>query len=212
MGSVTASDPAFELAAVVMVHDVFSAIAERLPDQGDILDVGARNGDLTAQIARLRPRCRVHAIEPNPSRIRQIASLAPTLSNVSLVPCGFSDREKIIDFSDHPDCAGLMIAAMPLDAYVGQKNIDLAAIIISSKSNLPDILAGGKKALEQFRPYIGFEFSPSRLTYAGHDLNVFTEDLFQENDISNGAELLNQRESGVVLMRRKAECKLYGMH
>jgi FkbM family methyltransferase len=212
MGSVTASDPAFELAAVVMAHDVFSAIAERLPDQGDILDVGARNGDLTAQIARLRHRCRVHAIEPNPSRMRQIASLAPTLSNVSLVPCGFSDREKIIDFSDHPDCAGLMIAAMPLDAYVDQKNINLVAITISLKGELPNILAGGIKSIAQFGPYIGFEFSPSRLTYAGHDLNAFTENLFQENDIFNGAELLTQRESGVVLMRRKAERQLHRVH
>ena len=167
-----------------------------IPVGGACIDIGANNGAFALQFAKkVGPAGVVHAYEPDPtifSRLWSNRSLnrfekvlhchRAAVSNVNGSVTfhgsdpGHSGWGSLIEFSDIA-VRSSAVNATTLDAIVTSENLDRVDFLkIDVEANEPEVLAGGKAALErQIFRYIMIEFNGVRLAERGKTL----EDLLQ---------------------------------
>lgn len=80
-----------------------------------VFDVGANEGEFTAQVLDLCPVAEVHAFEPNPPTYARLASRFAGCDHVYLYPLGLSDSETVLQLADYADANGSSHASFSPD-------------------------------------------------------------------------------------------------
>lgn len=124
------------------------AVASRLEDQGDILDVGAGSGCISVGLASLLPRATVTGLEASPE--------AAVLARENVQALGFAGRVRIVEGWFPAAAEGMM---GPFDAvvsnppYIRSREVDeLAPELLRFEPRLA--LDGGADGLEVVRPLV----------------------------------------------------------
>lgn len=152
---------------------------------GDLIDVGANLGLVTAILARRFPDRQVHAFEPNPSTFQALqANMALNgLANVQTSPAALADHSGTIPFRADPIDRGmtsiartteedsLLVPCTTLDAYLDEHaTTEVALLKIDVEGFETLVLQGASRLLEHRRAgLIYFEVCPNLTRDAGFD-------------------------------------------
>jgi FkbM family methyltransferase len=161
---------------------LIAALIEELGEQeGDVFDIGANIGIVTASLARhMGTLGRVHAFEPSPETFKiAAATLALNgLQNVVLTEAAVGDEDGEIRFHATPgnsavasakrhdfgflaEWVEIAVASRRVDTFVserGCKNIPL--IKIDVEGHEMNVLRGATSTIERFRPTVVYEYTP----------------------------------------------------
>ena len=148
-------------------------LADRVPEDGVVADVGANIGVLTVLLADVASRGRVVAFEPAPENLDYLHRNVARATNVEVVAAavGASDGELRFDVNpDYPAGAhvaedgALRVPCRSLDSWVAERGLDrLDALKIDVEGAEPDVLSGAAETIRRFTPVIVLECNAGSL-------------------------------------------------
>ncbi|MGB5962080.1 MAG: FkbM family methyltransferase [Coleofasciculaceae cyanobacterium] len=162
---------------------------------GDLIDIGANLGLITATLAKRFPNNRVHAFEPNPSTFQSLqATLAlNSLTNVKTQQCAVGRDNGEVSFSADPIHRATCSIANPdvehtisvpcttLDSYLENQSINKIALLKVDVEGYETLVFQGAEAMikHQTAQIIYYEVCPILTKKAGFDPKLPTQILLQ---------------------------------
>lgn len=182
--------------------NIIALIKERFAPGFVALDIGAHFGLLTLIMAKYAgTNGRVFAFEPNPVALqmlnRNLTLNRETIGKVVTLPFGLSDTDGVAELSvigmsnAHLKMVGVnaseptvRIQLKTLDHVIDDiKLARLDFMKIDTERHDFNVLLGGRRTIERFRPTIVFECEPNDLATFGHTLQD-VQQFFEELDYS----------------------------
>ena len=140
--------------------DLVTEIAERLPPDGTLLDVGANVGLVTFQVAHRRPDVRIAAFEPSPAAseawIRNHRLVSAARATLARTAVGATmgrlhleaPRDDLGGGRVTDDEAGITVPSTTLDRWCAEQPIaDVDVVKIDVEGSEPDVLDGARGLL-----------------------------------------------------------------
>lgn len=176
-----------------------TAVAQRMPDDVTIFDVGANIGLSAVTLAILKPKARIVAFEPSPPNLVFLRQNVAPFTNVSIVAAAVSDSETTLRFHAAAYGAGshvvgrshiteglptVDVPAICLDHYARDHGLHPALIKIDVEGHEPEALAGARAILAADRPHVLLEFNTWTLNvFAGHSPSAFAQAIWRAFDV-----------------------------
>ena len=163
-----------------------------------IIEIGANIGTETVSfIDVVSGDGKVIAFEPYPKHIESLEKLKllNSAQNLKIEPYALSDIEKNLKFAipkdGHSSGAGhlvnenniiiedsINVNCKTLDSYI-QKDLDVELVFMDAEGSELDIIRGGKRFIEQYRPVIILESAPKLLSRFGYSVNDLVSEINQ---------------------------------
>jgi FkbM family methyltransferase len=167
----------YHSAPLCLSKDEFAFFMNHVPDEGQIIDVGANIGVVSLVLAKQYPDRMIHAIEPNPFSYPALVSNVALngLENVQCHELAIADKNGNVLFNAHPqERATAAIAqrsekhtksvvCLTLDDFVAEKSIERVALLkVDVEGYEAFVFRGGSKTLREIKPsVVYFEVCPN---------------------------------------------------
>jgi len=188
-------------------------VSSRVGPDAVIFDVGANIGLTSIAMAVACPIARIFAFEGSPSNAAYLRWNTAAVENITVVEAAVSDRSRTLMFastygagshvlgSGHIDdtLPTVAVEAISLDQFAEAHNLAPALIKIDVEGHEPEVLAGSRRIMETFHPWLCMEFNSWTLNaFGGHSPAAFVPTMWDAYDIEGQPAALSFLHTNMI--------------